>query len=119
MTTVAPTSSGANDNNTSISLTAGDWDVSAVVEYTVGTGTVSMLQAAISTTSGGNDTAGSGALARLEWSMGSSGTIYFPVGPRRMSLSGTTTVFLVTQMAGTIGTGSWRANGILQARRSR
>lgn len=82
-------------NVTSISLTAGDWDVSGNVWISEG-GALTILQGAINTTSATLPTdPGGGAYARINSNFTGSTTQGIFVGMTRLSLSGTTTVYLV------------------------
>lgn len=95
-------------NVTSISLTAGDWDVSAVALFTLGAS--STLRAAINTTSATLPT-----LHPLLATASSPNGVSVP--PTRVSISGTTTVYLVVQS--TFGSGTTTAYGYMSARRVR
>lgn len=104
---------------TSISLTAGDWDVwGTVALVNVGT-TVTAVQGAINTTSANLGTVPN-AGTRFAWNGSSAaGTpLVQAVGMRRVSISGTTTVYLVAQGTFTGGT-SLSGYGYLGARRRR
>ena len=105
-------------NVTSISLTAGDWDVSGNVCTDVAGGTVlTSVESAINTTSATLPTR-PGKGSNQKWDGSLTGTnLGFPVGTRRLSLSATTTVYLVTSMAFT--TSTCKAFGFLGARRVR
>jgi hypothetical protein len=110
--------SGTAANVSSISLTAGDWDVQGGVQFIPAASTVfTQGVASISTTTAtqGALTAGSG---QVIWS----GSVTaqqqaLQTGVSRISLTGTTTVFLV----GTAGftTSTLTANGYIRARRVR
>lgn len=108
-------------NVTSISLTAGDWDVWGSVLFTpAATTNVTQLTASVSTVSATLNTAGD-RLGTLNY--GASGVVTGglftgPTGVKtRISLSGTTTVYLVGQASFTVSTiAGW---GTLQARRVR
>lgn len=105
-------------NITSISLTAGDWDVSGVVAFNpAGTTTIGALVAGINTTSGTLPAAASGALASLLATFTAGSQAQMHVNPCRMSLAGTTTVFLVAQA--NFGTSTMQAGGFIRARRVR
>lgn len=110
---------GVAANVTSISLTAGDWEVMGNVSYDPG-GTTTWNSAAAwtSTTTAAFPTRpNKGALTEIAAPM-TTGTIQtVTVGAQRMSLSGTTTVFLST-LAG-FGTSTLKAYGFLRARRVR
>lgn len=112
LTTATPT------NITSISLTAGDWDVMGTVALSnVGT-TITLVQGAINTTSAALGTVPN-AGARMVWNGSvTAGTFAQSVGERRLSLSATTTVYLVTAATFTGGT-SCSGYGFLGARRAR
>lgn len=114
------TVSGTTYNITSISLTAGDWDVTATGWSNPAAGTISQsFFAAISTTSATLPTAGA------ENNMAGFGNdtpaanAFFGVGvgPMRLSLSGTTTVYLVANSVFSVSTIS--AYGFISARRVR
>jgi len=118
---------GVGANVTSISLTAGDWDVWGVVfGKPAGTSTTSFAQAAVTTTSATipSDASITTSLTQV-WMPNTSGTgvstaggsMNLPVAPITLSLSGTTTVFLVT--AFTFGVSTYAAYGTLWARRVR
>jgi hypothetical protein len=87
-------------NITSISLTAGDWDITGAISF-VPTGTTNIVDmiASISTTSATLDQATFNSTRQTYGSGGVVPTASFNnivnVGPRRLSLSATTTVFLV------------------------
>lgn len=110
-------------NLTSISLTAGDWDVDAVFQFTGAAGTtVTYMIGSISTTSATLDaTAGrqtgtqENAATAFNNIAGAVLTLTLP--PLRFSLSGTTTVYAVAQAL--FGTSTCSVFGILRARRVR
>lgn len=108
-------------NVTSISLTAGDWDVRGNISY-VGGGTVSTLSqqfASISTTSNTLDASPGRYVAQFLGGgvdIGSS-TSNSVVGPIRISLSTTTTVYLVGRAS--FSGNAVKAFGIIEARRAR
>lgn len=106
-------------NITSISLTAGDWDVWGNI--VLGTGpaaTITLAVGWISTTSASSPAAltNSGAEFRSIQTQGNTLTSVWPVGQMRLSLSGTTTVYL--SFLCTI-TGTPNAYGFIAARRVR
>ena len=111
-------STGATSNITSISLTAGDWDVTGVVDLFTGTSTsVTIVEGGISTTSatlGGQDT-----FFKIQSpaQVTSSATSAYPVPVVRLSLSGTTTVYLVAN--GTFTVSTLVGYGTIRARRVR
>lgn len=107
-------------NVTSISLTAGDWDVWGNVWYTpAATTSITIHQGAINTVSATLPTApGAGAFYKVvEAALVPNAIFGESVGQRRLSLSATTTVYLVAQATFTISTLS--AYGYIGARRVR
>jgi hypothetical protein len=108
-------------NVTSISLTAGDWDVWFNEAFTTATGTtvVQNLQGFITTTTGGTSTVpGNFALINTFGQQALNGVnVSNTVGPVRLSIASTTTVFAVALANFTPGAVS--AYGALQARRRR
>lgn len=116
---------GVTANVTSISLTAGDWDVTAQVDHLLGaTTSITQLNAGISLATGtlaaqaggsglGTDPTSTESFA----AMIPTANISQAVGPVRISLSVTTTVYLVAQDAFTVSTAS--AFGTIRARRER
>jgi hypothetical protein len=112
--------SGTPANVTSISLTAGDWDVwGTIATSPAGTTTQSVIQGCISTTSATFPAApGNGAWALLPFNTGSAGQpIVLPLGTGRISVSTTTTVYLVIQS--TFGVSTDTGYGFIGARRRR
>lgn len=105
-------------NITSISLTAGDWDVSGSVGFAPagGTTTVNVL-AAINTVSATLPLSSSGAYSLISPAQVVGASAVLPVASTRLSLAGTTTVFLVA-MSGFTGSTS-AAYGFIGARRAR
>mgnify|MGYP001576872404 CR=1 FL=1 len=120
---VAPTNdTGANVG--SISLTAGDWDVSSQVDFILTGATSTSHRSGISLTSAtlpgqaGGSGLGTDALAILPMpTTGLSGTLTQSVAPVRVSIAATTTVYLVAQAAFSVGSES--AYGTIRARRAR
>jgi hypothetical protein len=107
-------------NVTSISLTAGDWDVSGQVSFDpAGTTQGTVFAGGINTVSATLPTApGAGAYFLNTDVPGTAGTAnYGPVGVVRISISTTTTVYLVAQSNFTVST--MKAYGFIGARRSR
>lgn len=108
------TATGANV--TSISLTAGDWDVAGSVTFEkAATTTISYFIGSLSTTSAtlGTESQQS-ALANLATGAGSSSCV---IPTQRISLAATTTVYLVAQSVFT--TDFVKAYGAIFARRAR
>lgn len=113
--------SGSPLNVTSISLTAGDWDIDSVTYFSTATTTsVTSVASSISTATGAlNPTAGNlmsfnfAPVVPGAFTAGESSAI----PPTRFSLSATTTIFLVAQATFTVSTcAAW---GIIRARRAR
>jgi hypothetical protein len=107
-------------NLTTISLTAGDWDVSGAISFIGAAGTtISDTYAAVSTTTA--DTTQSDfstcsfARHQLTYTAGTNPTETIPT--LRLSLSSTTTVYLVAYCA--FGVSTLKAIGIIRARRVR
>jgi hypothetical protein len=96
-------STGTPANITSISLTAGEWDVTADYDFTGNAATtVTNLIGSISTTSATlNATAGNYTVENFTsfTAFSANNTFVLKGGPVRMSLSGTTTVYAVAQAA--------------------
>lgn len=115
--TVGSWVAGTAQNITSISLTAGDWDVDGAVVWQDSL-TGSYMVAAISTVSGN---AGGSLVApgRTDHPLlNTSGSAFAQLtGKRRISVATTTTVYLVGQIG--IATGTVVADGYIQARRVR
>jgi hypothetical protein len=109
---------GTSANVTSISLTAGDWDVSGNVGFTIGVGATA-LQAWINTVSATPPSgAGAGGYSIITSSGGElvTGTLV-SAGPTRISLASTTTVYLGTNASFSATTvAAW---GFIGARRAR
>lgn len=108
------TTSGSSYNCTSLSLTAGDWDVSGSVQFVPAAGTtVSGIDAGISTTSA---TLGAlGSLNTVAATLTTSISQYQSTPVVRENVSGTTTVYLVGQAS--FGTSTMTCNGFIEARR--
>jgi hypothetical protein len=118
---VSSTGTGQMFDVTSISLTAGDWDVSAIGYGSIGSSTSwTGSRLGISTTSG-NSTSGlveGDNLSVLVWTAGSTPIEVMHIIPSyRMSLSATTTVYLKARES--FSDGSTSALGRISARRVR
>lgn len=117
---VALTSTVAADV-TSISLTAGDWDVTADVTYNpAATTNFTLAFHSISNTSATQDSTTGGAYNAYRFPTGNVPAAGFNtagVGPVRKLLSATTTIYLVARANFTVSTMS--AFGIIRARRVR
>jgi hypothetical protein len=108
-------------NLTSISLTAGDWDVSASIVWVPAATTVlSAWSGSLSTTTGTADiTKGRFAITTLQTGITGAGNAAesTTIPPARFSLSGTTTIFIVG--TATYTTSTLSMYGIIHARRVR
>lgn len=103
---------------TSISLTAGDWDVNGIIiTAPAGTTTQSALIGSVSLVDNTSSSPTSGAFFQFLGSVVAGGPISFPTGTTRISISGTTTVYLVAQSNFAVSTNS--AYGVIRARRVR
>jgi hypothetical protein len=100
-------------NVTSISLTAGIWDVSGIVMYT-GMTTATFQQASISTTTATIGTVGDNAIQGVFTST-TPGDFGLSIPAYRISLAATTTVFLVGE--GTYSAGTGKLYGRISATR--
>lgn len=113
--------SGSPANLTSISLTAGDWDVSGGVFYNpVGSPSVTRYGGCIETTTGAfsSDPANCYTTQAAAFSPGAGVVFGAPTPVRRISIAATTTVYITTVTLFTGGT-SLSAYGTIRARRVR
>ena len=111
-------------NITSITLTAGDWDVAGVIDFVLSGVTATLFQAGISVTSaalpsqpGGSGLGPDASIANPLLSTVLSSSFDQSVGPVRLSIAATTTVYLVAQSSFSAGT--LTGYGTLRARRVR
>lgn len=107
-------------NVTSISLTAGDWDVwgNIYLKQTGASAQITLAEGYITTTSAARATApNAGAYFFDQQSKTAGSEMAFPVGRKRLSLSGTTTVYL--GILSLFNTSTIGAFGFLGARRVR
>lgn len=113
-----PATTGTPLNVTSISLSAGDWDVTGTLIFTGGTGAISTDTVGwTSTTSATQPTfPNNGGIANLDVTTPSAFGIVMPVGQQRLVLTSTTTVYL--GMAANFAGGSASAYGFIGARRA-
>lgn len=114
----APTSTAFGDV-TSISLTAGDWDISGCVGLIDNGATVTNFQGCAGGTASGSSSAGCGDGLNLFTGAVPSGGVQktFCTGPYQLSFSATTTVYLKCQTTYTVATPQmW---GSIRARRMR
>lgn len=105
-------------NITSISLTAGDWDVGGMTVYAPAlTTTLQLIASAASLTSATLPVAGLYASLATTFQVGGNALQSLTIPPLRVNVSATTTVFLVATSV--FGTSTCTANGFLRARRVR
>jgi len=112
-------SSGSPSNVTSVSLTAGDWDCAGVLNFypaasttqTVNLGGLNTVSATLPTRPG------FGTYLEHRVAMGAGDNQGYSVGQRRVTVSATTTVYLVAQAAFAVSTET--AGGFLGCRRMR
>lgn len=120
-TSTVSLSTGVASNVGSISLTAGDWDVSANVVLTLGTTTAVTQQAAwISSTSATLPSLPNSSFVETNASITAPGigiNESMTTGTIRISLASTTTIYFSCQGAFTVST--LAAGGIIRARRMR
>ena len=110
-------------NVTSISLTAGDWDVAGLIDFNpAATTSITQLNTSISLTTAtlGTQPGGSGLGADpttifTQAASVPNGVIGLDAGPVRVSIAATTTVYLVAQ--GTFTVSTMTAYGTIRARR--
>lgn len=108
------TTTGANI--TSLSLTAGDWEVSGNINFSASTATVTGTSGGITATTGTVPTDGTEVYSGVQVTLLSE-TDSVTIPPKRFSLSGTTTVYLVGKS--TFSAGSVGGFGAIKARRVR
>ena len=120
-TTITPgisLSTGTPANITSISLTAGDWDVwGHLAPSPAGGTTITQIRANISTTSATIGSYGDPGSVLLSSTLPAGSANIASIIPIRLSLASTTTVFLVGQVA--FGGSTCTAFGFITARRRR
>jgi hypothetical protein len=114
-----PLTTGTLTNVTSISLTAGDWDVwGTVATNPTGTTTTTFFAGAVSTTTAALPAIGSGgSFFSFPFAVAAGQGIVNGIAPTRINVSTTTTVFLVAEAVFAIST--LGAYGNIQARRAR
>jgi hypothetical protein len=109
---------GTPANATSISLTAGDWDVSGVARFNPGgSATTSNMTAGISTTSATFGAFQTYTVTVVPFSSTSGNSTTIPTPAVRISVASTTTVYLVAVCAFSAST--MTADGFIRARRVR
>lgn len=105
-------------NITTISLTAGDWDVwGEVIINPAGSTTTSNVQGWVNTVSATAPATGLGAYVQFPYSGSTGGIVAASTGTTRLSLASTTTVYLSAQA--TFATSTCSAYGFIAARRRR
>jgi hypothetical protein len=105
-------------NMTSISLTAGDWDVTFQASYALGASTsITTIVSSISTTSATSDATPGRFMLDRRAAYVPGGDIVLPPIRARFSLASTTTIYAVEQLSFTVSTAG--AYGIISARRVR
>lgn len=105
-------------NITTISLTAGDWDVSGELWFAIGTGAATQLTGAISSVSTGLPAIGVGiARGMIQTAFQASVLQIIPLISTRVSLASTTTYYLVAQAV--FPSGTTTCYGRIGARRER
>ncbi len=111
--------SGVEFNITSMSLTAGDWDVHGNVAITPSGGvTTTAIVGSASSTSAAHPTfPGGGAFLVKQLAFTAGTTQAYPIGIARFSLASTTTVYLVCTLE--FSGGALSAYGFIGARRAR
>lgn len=106
--------SGVNNNPTSISLTAGDWDIDGGVVITASTNNMTNITGGITTTAGSLPAPG------YYWNVQqSTGFLAYSAAlpHQRLSLTATTTVYVILNV--TFASGTAATSGIIRARRVR
>lgn len=109
---------GTPYNAASISLTAGDWDVSGTISFIDGTGAISStMNSSLSTTTATQNAAIGFMSSSPSVTAASATTTRLPTPVARFSLSTTTTIFLVGVV--TFSGGTLTSDGLIRARRVR
>lgn len=111
--------SGTVINITSISLTAGDWDVSGVVGITntLGTTTYTYINYGSSSTSATIGNLGQGGSLTTNSNIAATVDFIAPIPTTRFSLASTTTIYLIARAS--FATSNSYAYGVIRARRAR
>lgn len=112
-------------NITSISLTAGDWDIDGLIDFlpaattnvTVWNSSISVTSATLSTQPGGSGLSPDSTMTINQAAQVPAALVMVPIGTSRLSIAVTTTVYLVAQATFTVST--MTAYGTLRARRIR
>ena len=118
LTNTTSLTTGTIANTTSISLTAGDWDVFGAVGFFGGSTTVlALFKGWISTTSAADPGAPNYSSVLASGTPFATSPVDFVVPSLRVSISGTTTVYLSVQATFTVSTCT--SGGVISARRMR
>lgn len=119
--TATPGATDAFVNITSMSLTAGDWDVWGTARFdTGGTWIGTRYDIAVSLSTAAADSSSNGGYIRQAYTIPASTINLLSTGNRRILLSTTTTVYLVGSLTyTTLGATTWSTNSTLIARRVR
>lgn len=116
--TATSLTSGTSANAVSISLTAGDWDlVGTITVVPAGSTTVSISTGGISTTSATLPAGNTGASFQIIVPSVAGAAVINSTGVVRVSISATTTVYLVSNV--TFAVSTCTVNGFIRARRVR
>ena len=115
LTNVALTN-GTPANITSISLTAGDWDVDGLIYMLCSAAALGNVNASVSLTSATLGAVGTPARAQINITT-TGNSVCMPTGRLRVNVSTTTTVYLVAQAS--FSSGTCNGQGTIQARRMR
>lgn len=107
---------GIDSNVTSVSLSAGDWDVEGTTVFSP-SATLTLVLAGVSSTSGVAPTGTDGLTYMQSSAFPSGSTQQITSGTRRFSIGSTTTVYLVARAV--FASGTCLANGTIRARRVR
>lgn len=118
---VSVAASGSYATICSISLTAGDWDVDGALHLVTGGATAAAAWfGGVSITAADTDSQNKGGWWGMTETIAGAGTWVSPVSRRRISLSATTTIYLVGTLAYTVAGGAqWGVDSIISARRVR
>lgn len=112
---------GSAKTITSVSLTAGDWDVSGLVSFNPSSTTATQVGGGIGTTANALPSvpSDSGSFSSVggSWSGSVQPSMWLPVSPARISVASTTTVYLIGYAVFSAGT--MQVGGTLRARRVR
>ena len=119
VTTPVTMTTATGTNIASISLTAGDWDVSGEVWFVIGAGGATQIQGAISSVSATNPSLSAVGTSRTNLSLPFPASTNQNIGVRtcRVSLAATTTYYLVSVVS--FPSGTCTAAGNIWARRAR